>query len=111
MAPLFRGLHRLAVDDPNRRLFLSALTFSLFPTKGLAYSLPGPVVAPVPEVVLDRRPGREIVGHHPPLATRAQDVEDAVHDLPKIVLPRMAGPLLMQQRPKDFLFLVGKTLG
>lgn len=43
--------------------------------------LKGAHVAPVPEVLPNQIPGREVNGQHPPLATRLFDVEDRVENL------------------------------
>ena len=43
---------------------------------------------PQPEVVVAGFPMGQVVGHHPPCAARADDVEDAVDDAPPRMLLR-----------------------
>jgi hypothetical protein len=50
--------------------------------------LPGTVDTPSPEVVVDGRPSREVVGEQAPLTSALQNVEDSVEDLTKIVSPQ-----------------------
>src|SRR5450830_1385351 len=100
---LFRRLDRLAVDDARRGFRVSALPNPLLPAQFLAYPLPRAAVPPVAEVVLNRRPGRQIMGQQPPRATRAQQVQDGIHNLPQIMLAWMARPPLRQQGLNDRL--------
>lgn len=48
-------------------------------------TLPGAVGAPRGEGVADRLPRREVVRQGPPLAPRACDVQDRVHDVLEVV--------------------------
>src|SRR5919108_5596385 len=50
------------------------------------HPLPGAVLAPAPEVLVDNLPRREGMGHQTPCTAAAHDIEDAVEDLPLGVL-------------------------
>jgi hypothetical protein len=51
-----------------------------------ANPLPGTIVAPASKVLPHHSPGRELLGKHPPLATRLLDVENRVDDLTQGIL-------------------------
>ena len=50
------------------------------------------VAGPFPEIAVDRRTRRKILGQLPPLADRAQNVAHRVHNLAHIGLARPAAP-------------------
>jgi hypothetical protein len=45
------------------------------------HELPGTILAPLAEVIIDAPPGRQIMGQHPPGTAAAEQREDAVQDL------------------------------
>jgi hypothetical protein len=75
------ALDRLAVDapGPRRRPPTGRLSHPL--TQGVEDALPGAVVPPLLEVVVDGALGRQVVREHVPLAARAGLIEDRVEDL------------------------------
>src|SRR5205085_6965720 len=60
--------------------------------EGVEQSLPGAVAGPVLEVVVDRLPGREVMGQRPPAASLACVVEQGVDDLAQVGLARAPTP-------------------
>ena len=58
--------------------------------QGVVDLRPSAVVAPLAEVVVAGAPGGQVVGHHPPGAAAAEDVEDAVEDLAELDRARPA---------------------
>src|SRR5437763_17086586 len=85
VAPLaadLRALDRLAVDAAGPRRRLPTGRRPDHATQGVGDPLPGAVVTPLPEVVVDGALRRQVVGQHVPLAARAGLVEDGVEDLP-----------------------------
>ena len=81
------GPDRLAVDDAGTRLGItSSLDAKAFPKGGMD-RLPGAVQPPHAEVVIDRLPGRELVGQEPPLTATTDHIEDGIQDLPVCVNP------------------------
>jgi len=79
-APDAGGLDRLAVDNPGTRPGLTPVPDPFALAQQSVDPLPGPVAAPLTEVVIDRLPGRKIAREQPPLTAAAQDAEDAVTD-------------------------------
>src|SRR6188768_4198850 len=62
---------------------------------------------PEPEVVIAGLPMGQVVGHHPPCAARADDVENAVDDAPPRMLlrtPAQGVGLGRQERFENFPF-------
>ena len=74
-------LDRLAVDAAGARARARRPASPDLPPQGVHDRLPGAVVAPLAEVVVDGALGREVVRQHVPLAAGAVDVEDGVEDL------------------------------
>src|SRR5262249_35663337 len=81
---LLGGLDALAVDNPHAGALLAAGTAADSVAQGVVDLGPGAVVAPLVEVVVAGAPGGEVMGKHPPGATAAEDVEDAVENLTKV---------------------------
>lgn len=52
------------------------------------HALPKTIASPAAEIVIASAPWWQIVGHHAPSTSGAQNVEDAVHDHAVGVLPR-----------------------
>jgi hypothetical protein len=46
------------------------------------HPLPGAVLAPAPEVLVDNLPRRQVMGHQTPRTAATHDVENAVEDFP-----------------------------
>src|SRR5215510_6664548 len=55
--------------------------------------LPSPVLLPPPEVHVDRRVRRKILGKHAPSTAAAQNVEDRIDDPPQVGAPGSAARL------------------
>ena len=74
----FRCADRLAVDNRHggRRLFTSSPAY-LFP-QGIVDLLPNPLVSPLPKDAVNRIPIGKVARQHPPLATRANHVQDRI---------------------------------
>jgi len=85
------GLRRrstLAVDDGHSRFRLSSEFLPRLPDQGSDDPVPPASVPPSIKIALDRRVGREFAWQGPPLAASGQNVEDRLHDLAQIDLPR-----------------------
>jgi hypothetical protein len=73
------------------------------------YPLPGAVFAPLPKVVIDDPPGRQVMGQQAPGAASAQQIENAVEHLPLGVFLRAAARLGLGHEMLDQLpCLVGE---
>jgi len=83
-APLFRGLHALAVHDRCTWALLAALLPADAVSKYVMDSLPSSVVSPLLEVHVDRRKRGEVLGEHAPSTAATQYVEDGIDDRPKL---------------------------
>src|SRR5262245_22273070 len=79
-------LRRLAVQYCRARLRRPPFAFPILPPQQVIHAPPRPVVLPLLEVVVDRRPLREIVRQEAPGAAGAVDVEDRVRDLAEVHL-------------------------
>src|SRR5262249_48903660 len=90
---LLGGLDALAVDDPHAGALLAAGPVTDAVAKGVVDPRPGAVVAPLVKVVVAGAPGGEVMGHHPPGATAAEDVEDTVEDIAELDRARPASRL------------------
>ena len=73
-------------------------------------ALPGAVLLPVPEVVVDQRPGRQVVGQVTPGAAVPGQVKQSIDDLAPLVLGR-ASALLSggDQRLKFVPLVIGQV--
>ena len=72
----------MRIDDGRARSSLTALFFGAdLLAQSLVNLLPGPIEAPTTIVIVDRAPGREVVGEVPPLAAGPHKVEYSVDDL------------------------------
>ncbi|KAJ3064587.1 hypothetical protein HK102_008167 [Quaeritorhiza haematococci] len=110
-APLGRA-DRLAVDDRRRRALLAAVGVPQAGPQDLHDPVPGPVEPPAAVVVVDRAPGGQVVGEHPPGDAPPDDVQHAVQDLAQVDRTRAAAGLgLRQQRPHQLPLLVGQVGG
>lgn len=81
-------LHRLAVDADGTGSRFAAFRGANLAAERIDHVLPGAVVAPLGEVVVDGALGEQVVGEHVPLAARPVEVKDGIDDLPHIHFPR-----------------------
>src|SRR5215213_11323002 len=87
------SLHRLGVEDGSARLGITTCARAYPFAQHRVDLLPGAVQAPHPEVVVHRRPRRELTWKHAPLAAASQEVEDGVEDLARGPLARTPSEL------------------
>ena len=107
--PDLAPLDRLAVDRGDPRCRVVASGDPDLSDQGVLDLVPGAVVPPVSEVVVDGALGGEVVGEHIPLATSPVDVEDGVEDFPHIHLPRPPGLLRGDERLDDGPLGIGQV--
>ena len=88
--PLFRGLHRLAVDDGGAGCCLPSFGPSDQGTQCLLNPLPGSLTAPFPKVPPNRAPRGQVMGHHAPGYATTQHVQYAVYNFPQVHGARMS---------------------
>src|SRR5262245_43506592 len=74
-------LHRLTVDAGSAGSRIPARFGACLSTQVIHHLLPGAVVPPTGEVIVDGALGQKIVRQHVPLATRPVEVQDRVDDL------------------------------
>ena len=77
----FRGFDALTIDDRRTRFGIPPVRCpEVAPQVGVD-ALPGAIVAPGAEVIVDGGPRREVTGQHAPLTTGAQFAEERIdHD-------------------------------
>src|SRR5260221_4256324 len=78
--PSFRRLDGLAVDDGGGRLAIAAQFLAQVTTQLIVGLFPDSGFSPVPEVVIDKGPGWQIMGHIAPGTSGARDKKDGVDD-------------------------------
>jgi len=81
-APDARRFDRLTVDDARARLRIPPLPYPFSFAQDGIQVLPCTIEAPLPEVMVDGLPRREIAREHPPGTAASQDGEDAIEDGP-----------------------------
>jgi hypothetical protein len=107
LAPLFRGLDRLAIQDSSTRRLFSARLHSQLCTQRVVDALPHTRGSPLSEVPVDYLPGWQVSGHHPPGVATSQQVEYGVGYLSKLVLALTSCMLgWWQQRLKQCPLLI-----
>src|SRR5262245_57997819 len=84
----FRGLHSLAVDNPDRRTARAPLPLAHPSNQSVIDHAPQSRSTPLVEIITNGRTGRKILWQRAPLASRDRDVEDRVHDHSQIDLAR-----------------------
>lgn len=84
------GLDRLTVDDPGTRLAVRAGRDPDITAQESMPHLPGAIVAPLTNGVLDNPPGRQVMRSPAPRAAAAQTIQDGRQDLPRRVHVRAA---------------------
>jgi hypothetical protein len=107
--PFSRGLDRRAIDNPGAGLAVFACGLTDIAAYEVMHEVPGAVLAPGANIVIDRRPGREVMGEQAPGAAPAHDIEDTIEDFSLGVLRRSAsrldlGDIRCDQRP----FVIGE---
>ena len=112
-APLFGGLHALRVDDGRARGGLPPFFLGPDPLAQSVVDLfPGPIQSPTTIVIVDRAPGREVMGQIPPLATAPHEVDDGVYHLANVHATRTTTRLgRRDQRSDAFPLGIGKVSG
>lgn len=83
-----RGADGLGVDQARARLRAAAVGFTDLAAQGVMDALDGAVVVPPSEVLVHRRPRREVLRQLPPGTPGPHHVEDRVEDPPpRVLLP------------------------
>jgi hypothetical protein len=114
IAPLlsdFGRLDRLAVDAPGAGAGLATVGDPHLLAQGVEDLLPGAVIPPLGEIVVDGALGREVVREHVPLAAAAVLVEDRVEHLPHLDLTGPPHAVDGDQGLDDLPLLVGQVGG
>ena len=88
LSGLIWRLDRLTVDDGSRGCDVATLGFAHVTAQAVVDELPGPVLAPAPEITIDRLPRPEISGQQSPRTAGANDLEDGIHQ----TAPLQRGP-------------------
>src|SRR6266446_7166844 len=102
----FRRLHGLAVDDAGRRGALAIRGQARALDQGPIDPRPHPPVAPIVEIMLNRRERRKVFRQGTPLAAGRKAVEDRIHDRAKVNLARTPDlARLRQQRAQQYPLL------
>jgi hypothetical protein len=75
----------LGIDDGGARSSRTALFFGAYLlAQSVMNLLPGSIESPTAVVIVNRAPGRELVGDVPPLAAGPDEVEDGVDDIANV---------------------------
>lgn len=104
------GLGGLTVEDGTARLGVTAhLDTDLLPQRGV-HPRKRAIGRPFVEVVPDRGPGTVFLWEHPPLATGAVQVEQAVHDAAQVDPTSASAPSLRRNQPlQEFPLGIGQV--
>jgi len=81
------ALYRLGIHHASAGLRISLQANPQPLAQGGVDPLEGSVLTPSPQVMVDRLPGREVVGKQAPLSPALKHVEDGVEDLAQGVQP------------------------
>src|SRR5215210_766603 len=79
--PLLGGLDALGIHYCRRCIGVPAYSVPLSATQGPVNEAPRSAKAQFPEVIVDGRPWREVVGQKPPMAATFEYVEDGVENI------------------------------
>src|SRR5258708_1075924 len=79
------GFHRLAIENPDGWVGITAGLQPDLTMQGFPDLLPYPLAFPSSEVPIDGFPGGQVVGKQSPGATTAQDIQDRVDDLSALI--------------------------
>jgi hypothetical protein len=85
-------LDGLAIDTPGGWLGLASQTAALPLAQGFHEVCPDAITPPALKIAIDRAPGAECWGDHPPLAAGLIEVEYAVDDPPHVARGTSASP-------------------
>jgi hypothetical protein len=88
-SPFFGRLDRLTIETPSAGLATLAGGHPDIATEQIMHPLPGTVLPPAPELLIDNLPGRKVVGQQAPRTTTTEDREDRLQDF---TLWRFLGP-------------------
>jgi hypothetical protein len=80
----------LPSDDPGAGLPRFAGRHAHIPAEQVMDMLPGPIVAPSSEIMVDYRPGREVVGEQPPGTAAPRQIPTGIENFPLGVCLRAA---------------------
>ena len=86
LAPLFRSLYRLAVNDRCAGADPASFGLTAPVPQSVMRPLPASIPAPSSKVMESSAPGWQVMRQHPPRAPGAQYIADGVHHLPARVL-------------------------
>jgi hypothetical protein len=104
----FSALDALAIDDARGRAGLAAEFLAALDIEGVMDAIQRPVMGPVAKVAIDRTPRWQVLGDGALLASLAQHVHQAVHQMPLVHLsPAPAVPSQRNQRRDMRPFGVG----
>ena len=81
-APFFRRLNRLTVYDGRARCWVPPLGLPDLDSESVIGSFPCTILSPFPKIPPHGAPRREVMRHGSPRAAVAQNVHNAVDDLP-----------------------------
>src|SRR5512132_2739537 len=95
------GFDRLAIDHPGRRARLAPSHLARLHQQVMVDQFPPSIVPPLVEITLYGRKRRKVLGEHPPLATRFNDVEYRIEHRTHSGLARTANPNLCRQLRLD----------
>src|SRR5512143_701267 len=104
-------LDALTIDDAQARTLRAPVPVTDLGSQDVGDLRPSAVVAPLGEVIVAGAPGGQVLGHHPPGAATAGDVEDAVADLAEDDGSGSAAGLGLGQQPLEPLPLGSSQVG
>jgi hypothetical protein len=96
-ARLIDHLHALPVEDRCARLRVAPFSAAELAAQAVMHLLPGAIVAPGLQVVVDKGVWREIVGQQESAAARAQEIENGIDDL----TARILGGAIIRSQGRD----------
>src|SRR5216684_3407472 len=82
----FGSFHTLAIDAGRAGLWFMASLLACLSDQRRIDLFIHPAAFPARKVAIDRLPRRQILGQHAPLAPRASDIKDGVHNQPHLPL-------------------------
>src|SRR5947209_5783934 len=97
-AATFCGLHALAVDDASRWSALATLRPARALDQDSIDLAPNVAVAPIVEVMLNRREWRKVFRQSAPLAAGRRNIENRIHDGAKRPNGRTPSPTPLRQQ-------------
>jgi hypothetical protein len=82
------GFDTLAVQTARRGMLMPIGATAHLGSQGVVDALPGSIIAPDAEVVVDALPSRIVLGQHAPLGARDENIQDRIDDLAHIQAAR-----------------------